>query len=148
MLQLHTVLDERICGQCQTKTSCTVQHFWLCIDHNRSFMQASDFMNDEEGTVELCRQAAHWIFGPQASLLARPDQAPEHATTEECGTAAVSEEGSAVSEDRVQVRYFSAYIQLPCRTILPAWCDLCLGYDPWECSAAQRRPSRNSNDSF
>ena len=63
------------------------------MSNSRDNVQASDFMNDEEGTQELCSQAACWLFGSQGSLLLRPDQASDLAL-QDC---------SAPSEDQIQV---------------------------------------------
>ena len=40
-------------------------------------LQASDFMNDEAGTKELCGHAAHWLFESPSSMLSTPDQASD-----------------------------------------------------------------------
>lgn len=75
-------------------TSCTLQRIWPCADQSRDHMQASDFMIDEEGTRELCRHAARWLFGPQRILLPKPYHASDLA----------SQEYSVPSEKKIQVR--------------------------------------------
>ena len=67
-------------------------------------MQASDFMNDEAGTQELCRHVAHWLFGSTRNLP-RPDQPSDQAGSQHCG---------ALSEDQIKIRH------LQYQTLLPA----------------------------
>ena len=67
------------------------------VDQCRSFVQVSDFMNDEEGIEQLCRLAACWLFGLPGSLQLR-------ATVEAYNQAAA--DYIAPCEDQVQVRCF------------------------------------------
>ena len=97
VLQLQTLLQ--IYGQQYMRTSCPLQQMWPFVDVRSEYVQASDFMNDEEGVQELCRQGAHWIFGSRGSV-SKPELAHDR-------QAALQKFG-ALSEDRVQVRCFCA----------------------------------------
>lgn len=90
-----------------TSTSCTPLHSWF-IDQIGRYVQASEFMHDEEGTQELCRQAASWLFGAPGSLMPSPELASDQAC---------SEGFEALSEDDTQVRYSSACSQLQYHTL-------------------------------
>ena len=57
-------------------------------------MQASDFMNDEVVTQELCRQAARRLFWSPKRQLPIPDQTSDQAA---------SQGRDELSEDLVQV---------------------------------------------
>ena len=86
---------EQSYGQRPTYTLYTLQH--TCAHQNRECLQASDFMNDEEGTKVMCRHAAHWLFESPGSMLSRPDQASDRVA---------SQNSAAASEERTQVRCF------------------------------------------
>ena len=85
------MLAEQTYGQHQSNTPCSLQNTRPCVDQSRKYKQASDFMNDEEGVQELCKQAARWLFGS----LPIPDQASDQAASHEHG---------APIERRIQVR--------------------------------------------
>ena len=73
-------------------TSGTLQQIWVCVDRNQKSVQASDFMSDEEGVQELCRQGALWLFGRLVPTVGE-------ASDEEAS------EGFCVpSEDKIKVR--------------------------------------------
>lgn len=88
---------EHIYVQLQANASCTQQHIWACVHQGRNFVQASDFVNDEKGTQELCTQAARWLFGCPRSVFPRADQDSDHEA---------SQEGEAPTEDQLKVRCY------------------------------------------
>ena len=108
---LTHVLLGQIFGQSQTSTSRALQRIWLNLHPTFYHMPASDFMNDEEGVQELCRQAARWLFGYPRSLLPRSEQASHQAASQDSGLP---------SADRLQVRCFCSRIQLQFNAKLPA----------------------------
>ena len=92
---------EQMCGRPTLGALCSTSG---PVSNSRGYVQASDFVNDGEGTQELSRHAACWLFGSQGSSLPKPGQASDLA----------SQECSAPSEEQLQVRGFCACIHLQC----------------------------------
>ena len=69
LMYLQTLLAEQVYDPHRRNTACTLKYIRPCLDPSRDHLQVSDFMNDEEGTQELCRHAARWLFGCQGAPL-------------------------------------------------------------------------------
>ena len=100
-------------------------------------VQASEYMNDEEGVQELCKQAARWLFESTESVLPRPHQASDQAA---------AQRHSEPSVDRFQVDCLQGLSKRAARCLFGSKGSLRLGRDQASGQAASQEYSALSED--